>query len=297
MRCPTASCAASPRSRATSPSGARPKSALRQSELRLRLLIDSIQDYAIFMLDPHGRVTTWNPGAQNATSATAPARSSASTSRSSIPPRPSSGRIPSASWSRRRVRDVRGGGLARAQGRLALLGQRRDQRRSGTNGSSCSASPRSPATSPNARTPSESKPPGWRPRRPTGRKDEFLAMLGHELRNPSGPHPRRALQLMKLRGEHVRPSNEQARSSSARSDALIRLVDDLLDVSRITRGKDRARSASGATARRRRARRSRWPSPLLEERRHHLRPVGGRRSGHQRRRRSGPPRAGGARTC
>src|SRR5688572_21916044 len=37
---------------------------LRQSELRLRLLIESIRDHAVFMLDPEGRVATWNPGAQ-----------------------------------------------------------------------------------------------------------------------------------------------------------------------------------------------------------------------------------------
>ncbi len=37
---------------------------LRESEERLRLLISSIKDYAIFMLDPKGRVMTWNPGAE-----------------------------------------------------------------------------------------------------------------------------------------------------------------------------------------------------------------------------------------
>jgi PAS domain S-box-containing protein len=37
---------------------------LRQSEERLRLLIASVNDYAIFMLDDKGYVTTWNPGAQ-----------------------------------------------------------------------------------------------------------------------------------------------------------------------------------------------------------------------------------------
>ncbi|MGE5105083.1 MAG: PAS domain S-box protein, partial [Betaproteobacteria bacterium] len=30
-----------------------------------RLLVESVRDYAIFMLDPEGRVSTWNPGAQN----------------------------------------------------------------------------------------------------------------------------------------------------------------------------------------------------------------------------------------
>jgi PAS domain S-box-containing protein len=37
---------------------------LRQSEERLRLLIQSVKDYAIFMLDPAGRVASWNEGAQ-----------------------------------------------------------------------------------------------------------------------------------------------------------------------------------------------------------------------------------------
>jgi len=38
--------------------------ALRDSEERFRLMVDSIQDYAIFMLDPQGRVATWNAGAE-----------------------------------------------------------------------------------------------------------------------------------------------------------------------------------------------------------------------------------------
>ena len=37
---------------------------LRQSEERLRLLIQGVKDYAILMLDPQGRVTTWNEGAE-----------------------------------------------------------------------------------------------------------------------------------------------------------------------------------------------------------------------------------------
>jgi PAS domain S-box-containing protein len=41
----------------------RAESALRTSEERLRLLIASVKDYAFFMLDPQGRVATWNDGA------------------------------------------------------------------------------------------------------------------------------------------------------------------------------------------------------------------------------------------
>ena len=36
----------------------------RQSEERFRLLVESVRDYAIFMLDPTGHVLTWNAGAQ-----------------------------------------------------------------------------------------------------------------------------------------------------------------------------------------------------------------------------------------
>jgi PAS domain S-box-containing protein len=38
--------------------------ALRENEARLRLLVDGIRDFAIFMLDPSGRVTSWNSGAK-----------------------------------------------------------------------------------------------------------------------------------------------------------------------------------------------------------------------------------------
>jgi len=37
---------------------------LRQSEERFRLLVDAVKEYAIFMLDPSGHVTTWNAGAE-----------------------------------------------------------------------------------------------------------------------------------------------------------------------------------------------------------------------------------------
>jgi PAS domain S-box-containing protein len=42
----------------------RPEDALRDAEERYRLLVDSVQDYAIFVLDLEGAVVTWNLGAQ-----------------------------------------------------------------------------------------------------------------------------------------------------------------------------------------------------------------------------------------
>ncbi len=68
------------------------------------------------------------------------------------------------------------------------------------------------------------------------RKDEFLAMLGHELRNPLAPI-RNAVQILRQAG-HDEALLEMARGMIDRQVShLARLVDDLLDVSRISRGK------------------------------------------------------------
>jgi CheY-like chemotaxis protein len=68
------------------------------------------------------------------------------------------------------------------------------------------------------------------------RKDEFLATLSHELRNPLAPI-RNALELMR-RGGHDRALSDRALAIMERQvQQLVRLTDDLLDVSRITRNK------------------------------------------------------------
>ena len=63
-------------------------------------------------------------------------------------------------------------------------------------------------------------------------KDAFLAMLGHELRNPLSPIVN-ALKVLRMRGVQ-RPELDIVERQAGH---LTRLVDDLLDVSRITRGK------------------------------------------------------------
>lgn len=101
------------------------------------------------------------------------------------------------------------------------------------------------------------------------RKDEFLAMLAHELRNPLAPI-RNSLQLVRLLSEDARPEVRHAYDIIDRQvENMVRLVDDLLDVSRITTGKVKlqkervdlasviARAVEGAR-------------PLIDARRHHL---------------------------
>lgn len=69
------------------------------------------------------------------------------------------------------------------------------------------------------------------------RKDEFLATLAHELRNPLGPI-RTALQLLRRLTPNVPAAQETARNTIERhTNHLVRLVDDLLDVARISQGK------------------------------------------------------------
>jgi two-component system CheB/CheR fusion protein len=100
------------------------------------------------------------------------------------------------------------------------------------------------------------------------RKNEFLATLAHELRNPLAP-VRNALQVLRLAGDSGATA-EQAREMMERQvRQMVRLVDDLLDVSRITRGKvelrkervDLARAVAAAVE---------TSGPLIESRGHQL---------------------------
>ena len=68
------------------------------------------------------------------------------------------------------------------------------------------------------------------------RKDEFLATLAHELRNPLAPI-RNAIQILHLKGSTLEDWHNAADVIDRQSRQMTHLVDDLLDISRITRGK------------------------------------------------------------
>src|SRR5690606_5877139 len=97
-------------------------------------------------------------------------------------------------------------------------------------------------------------------------KDDFLAMLGHELRNPLAPMLT-ALELMRMRANDV--AERERLVLERQVQHMIRLVDDLLDVSRITRGKvelSPKRVELSAIVREA----LEHASPMLETRRHRL---------------------------
>ncbi len=101
------------------------------------------------------------------------------------------------------------------------------------------------------------------------KKDEFLATLAHELRNPLAPL-RNGLHVMRLAPDDRPTLLRVQRMMERQLDQMVRLVDDLLDVSRISRGTieldkehvelSRVLEDAIETSR-----------PLIEERRHDLR--------------------------
>jgi signal transduction histidine kinase/CheY-like chemotaxis protein len=68
------------------------------------------------------------------------------------------------------------------------------------------------------------------------RKDEFLATLAHELRNPLAP-VRSSLEIMRLAGNDPTLLARARETMERQMGQMVRLIDDLLDVSRITRGR------------------------------------------------------------
>ncbi|MFS0755935.1 PAS domain S-box protein [Noviherbaspirillum sp. 1P10PC] len=78
------------------------------------------------------------------------------------------------------------------------------------------------------------------------RKDEFLATLAHELRNPLAPLC--SAMPMMGRPNGARLSDRLQQMMSRQLDYIVRLVDDLMDISRITRGRIALRRAPTALA-------------------------------------------------
>jgi PAS domain S-box-containing protein len=236
-----------------------------EGEAMFRLLVASVVDYAIFMLDPSGCVTTWNPGAERLKGYSAseiigqhfstfyPEEDiRAGKCEYELAMAVEEGRFEDEGWRLRKdgtrfwanvvITAMRHGsgmliGFAKVTRDLTDLKRQEEERA--------------------ARLAAEQA---------SRAKDEFLAMLSHELRNPLAPIAT-ALDLIKLRGEASATREYQVIERQVHH--MMRLVDDLLDVSRITRGKIDLKSQrldAGDVI----ARAIEIASPLFEQKRHHL---------------------------
>ncbi|HVQ33849.1 MAG TPA: PAS domain S-box protein [Lysobacter sp.] len=201
---------------------------LRRSEERFRLMVEGVRDYAIFMLDPDGHVASWNAGAQQAKGYAADEIIGQHFSLFYPPEVVESG------WPARELE------IAMAEGRCEDEGWR--VRKDGTRfwasvviTTLYDDHGRHIGFAKITRDLSDK-------RRVSALEDEgrrvttFLAMLGHELRNPLAPISNAVsiMQLEPMQSERLRMCRDVI---SRQLQQITRLVDDLLDVGRITAGK------------------------------------------------------------
>ena len=206
---------------------------LRESEQRFRALVEGVQD-AIFMLDTDGRVMTWNTGAERLTGYRAD-------------------EIIGKSFECFYAIDDVAAGRPAAELRAATLNRRAEDRgwRVRKDGTRYWADVVVTALYDSAGqlqgfakvTRDQSDKKRMEELEQQGRHlTEFLAMLAHELRNPLAPI-RNAVGIMAMVGETSPQINWCRDVIERQAMHLTRLVDDLLDVSRITRGKLRLQPA------------------------------------------------------
>jgi PAS domain S-box-containing protein len=201
---------------------------LRHSEERFRLMVSAVRDYAIFMLDPEGRVASWNEGAERIKGYKPSEIIGQHFSRFYPPDRIA------ARWPEHEL------AVARVEGRFEDEGWRirKDGSRFWANVVITALyGPSGELRGFTKVTRDLTERRRVEALEEEGRQiNEFLAMLGHELRNPLAPI-RNAVAVMGSKAG-ADPTTAWARQVIERQVRhLSRLVDDLLDVGRITSGK------------------------------------------------------------
>jgi PAS domain S-box-containing protein len=201
---------------------------LSQSEERFRLLVEGVRDYAIFMLDPEGRVASWNAGAERIKGYAAEEIMGRHFSQFYPPEKIASG------WPEHELE------VASAEGRFEDEGWRlrKDGTRFWANVVITALHDREGRLRGFAKLTRDLSERKRVEELEHGERQttEFLAMLAHELRNPLAPIRNAVLALQA--GPEAGPGPEWATEVIDRQVThLARLVDDLLDVSRITSGK------------------------------------------------------------
>jgi PAS domain S-box-containing protein len=201
---------------------------LRESEERFRLMVEAVRDYAIFMLDPTGRVASWNAGAERIKGYRPDEIIGQHFSRFYPPETVAQG------WPEYELQQARQTGRFEDEGWRV----RKDGSRFWANVVITAVHDRSGELRGFAKVTRDltEKKRVQRLEEEGRQINEFLAMLGHELRNPLAPI-RNAVAVMAAR-EGGDSTVAWARDLIERQVGhLGRLVDDLLDVSRISSGK------------------------------------------------------------
>jgi PAS domain S-box-containing protein len=209
---------------------------LRESEERFRLLVEGVQDCAIFLLDPDGRVASWNRGAERIKGYAAgeiigthfSVFYTAEGVAAGHPQRELAEALAKQSCEEEGWRVRRDGSRFWANVIISVL---RDD-----TGSLRGFVKVTRDVTERKRLEQELRERLEDLAEADRQKNEFLAMLAHELRNPLAPM-RNALRLMKMPGANGALVNQARDMMERQMHQLVRLVDDLLDVSRIIRGK------------------------------------------------------------
>jgi two-component system CheB/CheR fusion protein len=213
----------------------RAQHALRESERRFRSLVEQVKDYAIFMTDPQGRATTWNEGVRRVLGYEEAEFLGLDVTEHVFPPED-------------RARGVGEQEFQQALRTGAASNDRWLMRKDGTRffASGITTAQRDGDGTPIGfskvlRDLTEWKHADEALRQADRRKNEFLGMLAHELRNPLAPI-RNSLYILRLALQDQNPHRpETVRQALDIMDRqvqhMVRLVDDLLEVSRITQGK------------------------------------------------------------
>jgi PAS domain S-box-containing protein len=206
----------------------REQESLRQSEERFRVLVEGVKDYGIFMLDPDGRIISWNAGAERIKGYSAKEIIGRHFS-VFYPPE-----LIAAEWPAHELR------IARTEGRYEeeAWRVRKDGSRFWASVVISAVYDQSGELRGFAKVTRDltQRQRMEQLQQASRQMSEFVAMLAHELRNPLAPI-RNAMQVMRLRGLED-PQLEWCRTVVDRQIAhLGHLVDDLLDVNRVTTGK------------------------------------------------------------
>ncbi|MCA1588881.1 MAG: PAS domain S-box protein [Acidobacteria bacterium] len=210
---------------------------LQQSEERHRTLVEQIRDYAIFRTDIHGRATTWNEGVERVLGFTEEEFIGQDIVESIFTPE-----------------DIRSG-VAEQELRIAAVrdsasDDRWMMKKDGTRffafgvttairdetGKLIGFSKVMRDQTDRKRLEDELRQVAADLSEADRRKTEFLAMLAHELRSPLAPI-RNAMQIFRLKGGEMPDFQPAVDMMQRQVGQMVRLIDDLLDVSRITRGK------------------------------------------------------------